>query len=338
MDKNTGKLREKVVTILERHLDPDASVTCDEKLPVLSSPHRSRQIDVLIETGKGSRKTFTIVETQDRVDKPVETEFDGWLKKMRQVGAQHLICVTRAGYPSSILERAQEIGPTVRLYTLSQFEESNSSIFPPSLVADSILQVVRYGKIHGLQVKIDKPHLVRMHPDLHPDKGFDPDYPCFLPRGHHQAVSTSDVADWHFFRNPKNLQQLPHTGDFVTVEMRYDKTAFADNTHLFEYKGGAGWEPIEYLRIQMDIAVENKPMKWEESHYESINKGSEGWILRGRATYDDKALEVYVPIRVEDNGLYMAGSAVSLSDGDEFFTAIGDVGYKGKVFKRSTEN
>lgn len=120
MSDAPGKLKEKVVTILERHIDQSARVSCDVFLPVVAHPDMEpRQIDVLIETGTKARPTRTIVEVQDRKSKPTPTEFDGWLKKMEEVGAQHLVCVTKAGYTATILKKASNRGPTVRLFTLN---------------------------------------------------------------------------------------------------------------------------------------------------------------------------------------------------------------------------
>lgn len=42
---------------------------------------------------------------------------------MQEVGAQHLICVSTRGYPSSIIEEANRIGPTVRLLTLKEIDD-----------------------------------------------------------------------------------------------------------------------------------------------------------------------------------------------------------------------
>ena len=69
-----GKLKEKIVTILERHIDPQAQVSCDVFLPVIAHPDmKPRQIDVLIETGTTKRITRTIVEVQDRITKGVKS-------------------------------------------------------------------------------------------------------------------------------------------------------------------------------------------------------------------------------------------------------------------------
>lgn len=90
-----GKLNEKIVTILERHIDQSAKVSCDVYLPVVADPDMGpRQIDVLIETGTTTRPTRTIVEVQDRMSKPTPTDFDGWLKKWR-TWAHSTSCVSR---------------------------------------------------------------------------------------------------------------------------------------------------------------------------------------------------------------------------------------------------
>ena len=131
------KLKEKIVTIIERHLEHDAVVERDRNLPVLTSKSgRTRQCDVVITEGAKPRQTISIVEVQDRGSKPTINDFEGWVTKMRQVGAQHLICVSEQGFPSSIEERADELGPTIRLLTLKQLEE-HSSPFPSVFILRS---------------------------------------------------------------------------------------------------------------------------------------------------------------------------------------------------------
>ncbi len=51
-----------------------------------------------------SRKHVTIVEVQKQNRKPTLNEFDGWIAKMKQVGANQLICVSEQGFPASIVE------------------------------------------------------------------------------------------------------------------------------------------------------------------------------------------------------------------------------------------
>ena len=125
-DKQDWKTQEKVVTIIERHLGQGAKVRRNVHLPVLESKiGRTRQCDIVIEEGTEPRQTISIVEVQKRGKKPEINEFGGWVKKMREVGAQHLICVSELGFPRSIKEEADLIGPTVRLLTLKKIEEDN---------------------------------------------------------------------------------------------------------------------------------------------------------------------------------------------------------------------
>jgi len=104
--------------MIEQATSPTAVVQHDIKLPVLGKK-RVRQCDVVIRFGKPPRQTIAIVEVQKRGKRPEITTFHGWVQKMREVGAQHLFCVSEAGYPESIVEEvATVLGPTVRLLTL----------------------------------------------------------------------------------------------------------------------------------------------------------------------------------------------------------------------------
>lgn len=114
---------EKTVALLEKALTPGSEVRHNELLPVLGDPKSTRQCDVTIRTGQPPRQTLTIVEVQKRDAKPELVMFHGWYAKMREVGAQHLICVSEAGFPHSIIQRVfREFGPTVRLMTLADLE------------------------------------------------------------------------------------------------------------------------------------------------------------------------------------------------------------------------
>ncbi len=116
---------EKVVAVLEKVLEPSAHVEHNVRLPVIGRPRRRpRQCDVVITYGKAPRQTTTIVEVQDRGSKPNLTTFHGWTRKMREVGAQQLICVSERGYPKSIIDDVASVyGPTVHLMTLQDVEE-----------------------------------------------------------------------------------------------------------------------------------------------------------------------------------------------------------------------
>ena len=120
------EVNEKIAATLEKFLTPDAQVKHNVRLPVVGSPKKSkRQCDVVIVYGQTPRKSISIVEVQKRKRKPAINEFHGWIMKMRDVGAQQLICVSELGYPESIIEHvATKIGPTVTLMTLRELVDN----------------------------------------------------------------------------------------------------------------------------------------------------------------------------------------------------------------------
>lgn len=116
---------ERVVALLESTLDPSATVEHDSHLPDLLTPGITRQCDVVVTTGAEFRRTRTIVEVQRRSRAVDIAHFDAWVAKMRAVGAQHLVCVSTTGFPSSVKKKAAQHGPTVRLVTLKELAKGS---------------------------------------------------------------------------------------------------------------------------------------------------------------------------------------------------------------------
>ena len=118
---NDGTEFEHLVHLIEQSISSGSTVEHNVYLPVIGSQSgRTRQCDVVIRTGQKPRETVTIVEVQDRTSRPDINTFGGWLDKLKDVGAQHLICVSRHEFPISIKERAIAAGNTVRLITLKE--------------------------------------------------------------------------------------------------------------------------------------------------------------------------------------------------------------------------
>ncbi|MHA1128647.1 MAG: hypothetical protein ACTSRN_06830 [Alphaproteobacteria bacterium] len=327
MTHKPGKLKEKVVTILERHIDQKAKVSCDVMMPVISNPALGkRQVDVLIETGTKDRPTRTIVEVQDRKSKPSRLEFDGWLEKMREVGAQHLMCVTSAGFPNSIVEKASTIGPTVRLFTLEQLEEARGALLPPTIMSNQML-VVAYEKLQAVQVV--PIHPVQLHPSLDPSISPDPHAKIFHPHGSQVPVSTTDVVDFHLFRFPKNIEELPQDGTKFTLKFGYDVSSDAP----WKFIEANGWVELKRFDVIINLRIHTHPIEWEHHAYEQIGSGEKGWILKGTTNYDGKETLVYLPLRKEGNGLYSAGRATALSENAATFVSYGNIGHKAGSFQ-----
>ena len=111
------KTEEEIVAYIEASINPSAKVLHDVKLPVLGF-NQTRQCDVVIKYGNDPRSVVFIVEVQKRGRKVEINTFHGWVKKMEDVGANGLICVSEAGFPKSIIDQVENrIGPKVRLVT-----------------------------------------------------------------------------------------------------------------------------------------------------------------------------------------------------------------------------
>jgi len=117
--KSNGKELELLINLIQKHIEPDAVVQHDIHLPVIGSASgRTRQCDIVITSGPSHRKTITIIEAQDRTSQVDINTFNGWLAKLDEIGAQHLICVSRLEFPESIKEKAFSQGNKVKLINL----------------------------------------------------------------------------------------------------------------------------------------------------------------------------------------------------------------------------
>lgn len=311
--------QEKVVTIIERHLGPEAKVRRNVRLPVLNSKSgQTRQCDIVIEKGTEPRKTISIVEVQKRNSKPKIAEFDGWYQKMRDVGAQHLICVSELGFPSTIKEKADQKGPTVRLLTLKKLEENSWPI--PSTSFSRTLEVVRYVQLKGLQFKY--PHLVRI----------DPQASKKLPNPHEKIfrtidrrlVSVTDIMDWHLFGNPNNLAELPRNKQIVLG---------VNITGGFEHRTfNRDWVKLTNLLIQIELSISKKTLNWEAAIYEQRGWGEVAWVLRGSSELDGKKFDIVTPLMRIAPGEYRMGHPIILGDYDAFIS-LGNTIIKAERFK-----
>lgn len=318
-DELDWKTREKVVTIIERHLAPSAKIRRDVHLPVLSSKSgRTRQCDIVIEEGTEPRQTISIVEIQNRVSKPEINEFNGWIEKMREVGAQHLICVSDLGFPTSIEEKADLIGPTIRLLTLKQIEEGNWPI-PPAFCSGT-LEVVRYDKLEGLRIEYQ--HLVRKDPHAKNE----------LPNPHEkifriedgQLVSVTDIMDWHLFSNPNNIVELPKNQQII--QGVYFTDCFEHKTH------GGDWVKLKSLLIQIKLSISSEILNWETATYEQRGWGEVGWVLKASTLFHSKKVDIITPFNRVGAGEYCMGRPITMSDYDTFLSINGK-GYKAERYE-----
>lgn len=152
---NDGKYLEHLVHLIEKSINSDARVEHDVNLPVITSTiGATRQCDIVITQGKPPRQTVTIIEVQDRGSKPSRNDFGGWVEKLKEVGAQHLICVSREGFSASVIEKAAQSGTTVRLIELKEIGEDQIplDIFSFSLIISDF----NIKKVEGIEFDAKK--------------------------------------------------------------------------------------------------------------------------------------------------------------------------------------
>lgn len=144
---------EKIVEIIERSILPTARIEQNVFLPVLTSTQgHTAQCDIVIRNGSPPRETLTIVEVQDRNSKVDINTFRGWLGKIEDVGAQHLICVSRKDFASSIKEKAGQSGSKIFLVTLKDLS-------PEKIPLDFIKFVFQYQYINIKHIQSMRPYV-----------------------------------------------------------------------------------------------------------------------------------------------------------------------------------
>ncbi len=315
------KLKEKTVTILERHLEHSAKIERDINLPVLTSlSGRARQCDVVITEGTIPRQTISIAEVQNRNSKPTINDFEGWIVKMGQVGAQHLICVSEKGFPASIKERAKELGPTVRLLTLKQLEHRDKP-FPLSIFSND-LQLVRYDKLVGLQIEYN--YLVKVNSNDKKELP-SPHEKIFKLDGH--FLSVTDIMDSHFFKTPKNLEELPIN---QTIPLIVNFTKLGNDFQHKTYDGD--WIQVKSIKINFRLFIKNKKCKWELESYEQDGYGQIGWVSKVKTTIDEKVFHAIQPIKLVSKNQYYFGKVIMMSEHDTFIYQNG-ITYKAEQYR-----
>lgn len=320
-DKLNWKIREQVIALLEQHLGPDAKVEHNIDLPVLKSKKgRTRQCDVVITQGKEPRRTVSIAEVQKRGAKPDINTFNGWVEKKNEVGAQHLLCISEIGFPSSIQERAEELGPTVRLLTIKELEKEGWPI-PPTYFS-SELKRVRYDELLGLQW--EHIHLVRRNTKKKQDLP-DP-FQKLLKFDNDQLLSVSDLMDIHLFKTDKHLDSLP-IKENISLRVQFAWQTDEAPSIETEYQG---WVKIKWLKVDFRLSIFLDEIKWATESYQQYNWGDLAWCLTGTT---DSGLHVVVPLHQEKPGNYRLGRLVSLDDKEmQAFMSVDSRGYKSIKF------
>jgi len=273
---------------------PAAKIQHDVRLPILGQASGFRQCDVVVWHGSPPRQTITIVEVQKRNKKPTLAEFHGWCQKMRDVGAQHLICVSALGYPKSIIDDvARRHGPTVRLMTLAEVESRE--------VADLTL-------LSSLTHR-------------HPEFSFRVTGNLLLARGSESVLQTHSVISGHeaVFQVENRSERLS-LQDLARIELEKHAAANPRLPDVYTVErtlpSGEGlWVHLADQRVQVKsiplvIDVKTKvsqiPVTAMEYRQENVN-GSVAWVMVATGKVGEHDVSIKVTFHKDEQGFLRIG-------------------------------
>ena len=306
---------ERVVALLEKSLSPDARVFHNVKLPCLTTGH-SEQCDVVVEMGQVPRVIRTIVEVQKRNERVKPNDFRGWCQKMRDVGANRLICVSAKPFPRSIKDKvAKELGPTVLLVLLKALEANQ---WPFQIVNHSI--------------KVLKP-IVKVKSDIGPNPLL-----LFNPHNNPFAEFTDELLPSSSFGN---VIQREGKADLLPIQNLIDESLslinerpelnrLREGIHTVELR----WRPqgtslclngrvapIQEVRVVVTIEYSALLLPFEVLSYTQEGHDTLAWLVRASGRMDDQRVEIqFTLVPRADGGFSVSFPQVSGFDAGGFLT------------------
>lgn len=280
------KLKERVVAVLERHLDENARIEQHVFLPVLEDETREpRECDVVIYEND---QPTVIFEVQDRGKKPSINDFGGWLVKMDEVGVDNLVCISKTGFPSSIMKKADRIGLSIRLLTLKELERNLWPI-PSTIFKNEMISLEYYKMTHALT---DFPHLVSVNPNSISE--VDPLEQVYrLPDG--RLLSRRDLVDYVLFSEPKVLEKIPFNQQtsLVAVFDNRNPDGTVGDVQGKDHKGN--WFNLREARLSFRVKKTIRTITWKTLGYQQLGQKNHAWMILGNST-DGKPVDVLTPL------------------------------------------
>jgi hypothetical protein len=283
---------EQLIKVIENSIDPTSRVEHDVMLPSLTSGIGSkRQCDLIIRTGNPPRETITLVEVQRRNKKVDILVFDGWIQKMREIGAQHLICVSISGFPDSIKDRAKQLGGTVRLilFTNPDIKTLPIKIFGFNYsFSEYSFSYKSEVKIKGLDHNKKIFQNLKFHTDDKIFHGTDK-----------MGTSISDLINIYLQKNNiteagQRLVQLPEDGDRLFIKVK---------GKLARIK----------LLCDIDFQVKKEDVPVDLWNYEQVGDGTLAWMFTGTLKYKNLNYTVSVPtIQNQDGSFRVSNMQISV--------------------------
>lgn len=310
--KNTGKELELLINLIQKHLEPDAIVEHDVHLPVIGSASgRKRQCDIVITSGPQHRRTITIIEAQDRASQVDINTFNGWLGKLDEIGAQHLICVSRLEYPESIKEKAISLGNKVKLINL---KDADPTEIPLSFLKSNF----KYYNFQPIEVIAPKITFTKA-----------------------EAISLGIFESINKFIENNKVDANSMIFSYDKQELKSIYTICRDFCKYLSVNG-SGSDVLEFNKVtdpplffhideQFTRIAMKLEYKWKNEvieypvtimSYEQQNDGSLAWVMEGQYDTPGGHVSFKVPLIKKDNYHEIPGMIINLPKNNEFILQI----------------
>lgn len=283
-----GEDLEKIVAIIEKSISPESRIEHNVYLPVLTSQiGRTRQCDIIIRTGAPHRETISIVEVQDRNSAVDISDFNNWLTKLVEVGAQHLICVSRKPFPESVKEVAIQNGSRVLLININEI--------PPTDIPINFINFIF--KLNSKKIK----EIISIKPFVKPGQikaeGLKPE----TRKGHERIWSLDGVS--RISINDICLEILKENNQFNNEPNGLiegtTKYSFINEGKLF-YINNEKFIPIG-LDIEFSWIYESYEKPMSMASYEQYGHGPMAWIFEVSHKSKNGEFSIKLPVIKIDN-------------------------------------
>jgi hypothetical protein len=291
------QLMEQVVCLLEQCLEPEARVERDVWLPNLRSAGRAkepheRQFDAVIKRGPPERESIWVVEVQARARNVEQSDYDGWLTKLEQVGAAGLICVAEKGFPDSVIDDAKSMGSRVKLLTLSELEGQE---WPINDLHRSVgFSKIKYNYKTAFYGLAAPPHVIKALQSTP------------IPRCEMRRTDTGAPVsiEWLMQRQSKQLRQTyagTAESEIKDVKWRFISTPMLSIEMNYDSK----WYPVDFIEFTVDLVFSKHRLPLTCSKYEQIDCGGIlAYALTAGGIVDGKEIHARVILRPNPGGGY----------------------------------
>ena len=271
-----------IVSMIEKSISPDSTVGQNIFLPVLNSrSNRMRQCDVVITSGSNARKTVTLVEVQDRTSKVSIGTFCDWLEKLKEVGANHLICISRLEFPESIKEKAMLEGNRVLLIHLKE-------LLPEKLPLGLLSFHMSYENVSITNVRNIK---CQIEPGSFKDKSLAPDF--------------SYLGDKVWSKNKKDIISLIEVIEPILKEKHKDgvdtitdsiNLTFKDDKRLMLYFSADNDFVKVGVSIELDYIYDVHYCPLSVSSYKQMDSGVLAWVFEVNKETSQGKIKLKIPV------------------------------------------